>query len=241
MTDVAAVTAAKPAAARALRPRDAATMILFDLSSSEPKVLLGRRNERQVFMPGKYVFPGGRIDPCDRRMNVFGSLPPHVERQLLIRVQRPSPIKARALALAAIRELAEETGLLLGSREAGAPVAPTADWLMFEQAGVYPTLDNLHLIARAITPPGRVRRFDTRFFAADASQIAATIEGVTGPDAELTELVWAPIGEARMLDLPRVVSFALDHLQERLDQGLERDAPLPFYYQKGATFCCEKL
>src|SRR5204863_1967999 len=59
-----------PAKARALRPRDAATLIIVDNSSGEPRVLLGRRRLDMVFMPGRYVFPGGRVDPADKQIVV---------------------------------------------------------------------------------------------------------------------------------------------------------------------------
>jgi len=51
-----------------LRPRDSATLILIDCSGSVPKVLLGRRHERHRFLPGKFVFPGGRVEIKDRLM-----------------------------------------------------------------------------------------------------------------------------------------------------------------------------
>ena len=46
-------------------PRDAATLMLIDRSGAKPKVLLGRRHASHKFMPGKFVFPGGRIEPLD--------------------------------------------------------------------------------------------------------------------------------------------------------------------------------
>ena len=49
-----------------ITPKDASTLILLDRSGSEPKVLMGKRHDRHVFMPGAYVFPGGRVDPIDR-------------------------------------------------------------------------------------------------------------------------------------------------------------------------------
>ena len=51
-----------------LKPRDSATLILIDRAHAVPKVLLGRRHLRHRFMPGKFVFPGGRIEPSDRQM-----------------------------------------------------------------------------------------------------------------------------------------------------------------------------
>src|SRR5437588_8603023 len=97
-----------------VRPKDAATLILVDRTGAVPKVLLGKRHMRHKFMPGRYVFPGGRVDPADRRMPVARPLDPAALAHLMKRMQRPSAGKAQAFALAAIRETFEETGLLLG-------------------------------------------------------------------------------------------------------------------------------
>ena len=115
--------AAEPA--RALRPRDAATLILVERSErGGARVLMGKRHAGHRFMPGKFVFPGGRVEPEDRRMCVAGALDPIVEEKLNTRVRRPSPGFARALALAAIRETFEETGLAVGVGDYGAPENP---------------------------------------------------------------------------------------------------------------------
>ncbi|HXW25057.1 MAG TPA: NUDIX hydrolase, partial [Xanthobacteraceae bacterium] len=160
--------AARAATARSRRPKDAATLILIDRAGATPKVLLGKRHHGHVFLPGKFVFPGGRLEPHDRRAPVAGALDPHVEAKLMRLVQRPSRDKARALAVAAVREAFEETGLLIGRKVDGART-DAAD--PFAAAGVRPDLSELHFVARAVTPPGRPRRFDTRFFAADAALI----------------------------------------------------------------------
>ena len=104
-----------------LRPKDAATIILIDRSSAEPKVLMGRRHHGHKFMPSKFVFPGGRVDVSDRYVPVVGELDPRVEARLMQRLRRPSRIRARVLAVAAIREAFEETGILLGTRVATPP------------------------------------------------------------------------------------------------------------------------
>ena len=101
-----------------LRPRDAATIILIDRSGPELKVLMGRRHEGHKFMPGKFVFPGGRVDREDAYVPVAGQLDPQVASRLMTRLRRPSRIRPRVLAVAAIREAYEETGLLLGKRVA---------------------------------------------------------------------------------------------------------------------------
>jgi len=214
--------------------RDAGTLILIDRESGAPKVLMGRRHAASPFMPGKFVFPGGRVEAADGRVNVAGVYPAHVERRLQERVKRPSISRARAYGLAAIRELAEETGILVGDRDSGPFASPGSTWDAFAHAEVFPSLENLTLIARAITPTGRPRRFDARFFAADASAIGAQRDGVVTPEAELVELVWVTLDDARGLDLPNITAAVLNDLAERLDQGLERDMPVPFY-PKGSS------
>jgi 8-oxo-dGTP pyrophosphatase MutT (NUDIX family) len=212
-----------------LKPRDAATLILVDRSGDVPKVLLGKRHAGLKFMAGKYVFPGGRMEPGDRKMPVASDLDPHAGARLMRGVRRPSLAKARGLALAAIRETFEETGLLLGKKVDGLPAVPDGPWKAFAEAGILPDLEQLHFIVRAITPPRRPRRFDARFFAADATAIAHRVEGKVGPDAELVELVWMPIPEAKSLDMPTITQVALDELQSRVARGFGHDLPSPFY------------
>src|SRR6202140_190385 len=172
-----------------MRPRDAATMIIIHPPPAPPQVLLGRRHDGHKFMPGKFVFPGGRVEPIDRRMPSASAIEPRVEARLMQLMARPSAAKARGLMLAAIRETFEETGLLLGRKSRNPVRSPGGPWDAFAQAGVCPDLAAIHFVARAITPPGRSKRFDTRFFAVDAREIAARQDGVVGPDSELTELV----------------------------------------------------
>jgi 8-oxo-dGTP pyrophosphatase MutT (NUDIX family) len=211
------------------RPRDAATLILIDRSAHPPKVLLGRRHEKHVFMPGKFVFPGGRVEPQDRLMPFVNPLHPQAETWLMKQTARPSVGRARAFALAAIRETFEETGLLLGGKRADAPPVPGGPWEDFAKTGFYPDLGGIHFIARAITPPGRTRRFDARFFCADASAIVHRAENVIHADAELVELVWLPITDAKRIDMPGITGKVLDELQARSAAGLAHDLPVPIF------------
>jgi len=215
----------------ALRPRDAATLILVERSQRGPaRVLMGRRHDRHRFMPGKFVFPGGRVEPEDKRMAAAGALDAYVEEKLNARVRRPSPGFARALALAAIRETFEETGLAIGVSDYGAPEnPPPGAWTRFAATGVRPALNAIDFLARAITPPGRPRRFDARFLVVDARFIAGRIEGAVHSEAELVELVWTPLDEARRLDLPSITHAALDDLEQALEGGLDKRRPRPFY------------
>ena len=226
----------------AVKPRDASTLILVDRSASPPKVLLGQRHHSHKFMPGKFVFPGGRVETIDKQMAARAHLDPQMETRLINGTQRANAGRVRALVMAAIRETFEETGLLLGIPKENAPAAATDEaWATLAQSGVRPDLSDIHFVARATTPPGRPRRFDTRFFTADASAIRHRIEGVVGPDTELVALVWLPITEAKQLDMPAITKVALDELEARVKAGLTHDLPVPYYRMLRRRFRREML
>ncbi|MCA0276490.1 MAG: NUDIX hydrolase [Proteobacteria bacterium] len=211
-----------------LRPRDAATLILLDRSGNDVLVLMGRRHMKHAFMPGKFVFPGGRTDPADSRIRVADDLHPDEAAKLRAGIGRVSAARARAIALSAIRETYEEAGLLIGRR--GSFSTSKADWQGFAEHGVEPALARLRFIARAVTPPGRVRRFDTRFLSAWRSDVAVELpQG--GPTNELEELVWLPLDEAMAADIPAITQSVLGDLKQRLavDPDLTPGAEVPFY------------
>jgi 8-oxo-dGTP pyrophosphatase MutT (NUDIX family) len=220
------------------RPVDAATLILIDRTSATPKVLVGRRHDKVVFMPGKFVFPGGRVDTADGRVPVAAPIPKALEASLLKGSPKITAARARSLAVAAIREACEETGLCLGrvsqGKAQGKTAALSGPWKPFADSGLLPDPSGLFLIARAITPPGRVRRFDTRFFTADASTIAHRVDGVIHADAELVELVWVELGSKPLADLHPMTKNVLNELDKRLATGaLRHDADVPFYHFYG--------
>lgn len=210
------------------RPRDAGTLILIDRKGGDFLVLMGRRHTRHVFMPGKFVFPGGRTDPTDSRVSVTSRLHPREEAKLIAGSGRTSLARARAIALSAVRETYEEAGLLIGER--GQFKSGRAEWQAFAEHGVCPSLAGLRMIARAITPPGRVRRFDTRFLAAWRDSVAVELPD-GGPTNELQELMWLPIREAKVADIPDITRSILGELENRLaeDPELSPGGPTPFY------------
>ncbi len=128
-----------------MKPKDASTLILVDRAGSKPKVLMGRRNPKLKFMGGKFVFPGGRVDIADRSMSAFGALDERTEQALMKNAGRVTPSRARTLVLTAIRETFEETGILIGTKEAGGPDKVPAGWEAFAEHGVHPSLEALHL------------------------------------------------------------------------------------------------
>lgn len=225
-----------------MRPRDAATLIILDRSGPKPTVLMGRRHPGHVFMPGVFVFPGGRIELGDRHMPVAGVLHARGEAALAARVSRPPHHLGRGLALAAIRETYEETGLMLGTREHGAPeTAPEGTWTAFRDRGVLPDLEPLQLVARAITPPGRPKRFDTRFFAIDRTAVVEEVAGIVGPGSELSELAWFDLDAARALEIPAITKVVLKELDARLAAGFRHELPVPFYREVRRRFVREEL
>ncbi|MBX3447403.1 MAG: NUDIX hydrolase [Parvibaculaceae bacterium] len=217
---------------KAVRPRDASTLIIVRRDSATPQVLMGQRHANHKFMPNKFVFPGGRVDRADSRIRPAQDLREPVARRLMVRMSgKPSELRARALAMAAIRETFEETGLVIGKKMTAPQTSKHPDWADYFAQGVAPALGHLDFVARAITPPYRTRRFDTRFFIADAEAIQGDPMKVTG-SGELQGLHWLTIDDARGLDLPNITRVVLDELDERLSLAKAAQArrAVPFVY-----------
>ncbi len=223
------------AAGRAVRPRDAATLILVRNDGPTPQVLMGQRHASHKFMPNKFVFPGGRVDPADSRVKPAEGLRAEVAALLMARMRgTPSENRARALAMAAIRETFEETGLAVGRLLESPRSSKHKDWGAYFALGVSPALGALDFVARAITPPYRTRRFDTRFFIADAEHIHGDPAKVAG-SGELQGLHWIGIKEAEDLDLPNITRVVLSEIDQRLRQtkAAQRSRPVPFIHFRG--------
>ncbi len=224
-----------------IRPKDAATLLILDGKGDGTRVLMGRRHMRHTFMPGKFVFPGGRLDPSDSRIPVLSGYHPVVEAKLSDQLKGPkTAARVRAFALAAIRETFEEAGLFIGQRaEAEQALRLGRGFQDFAERGVMPDLSPLRMIARAITPPNRSRRFDTRFLAVPASAIADRLESGTGPSGELEDIAWLTLDEAGQMDeLPMITKRILTDLRERLahDPDLAPESPVPFYFYRSGDF-----
>ncbi len=219
------------------RPADAATLIVLDAAGTAPRLLMGKRSAKLKFMPGMFVFPGGRTEVDDIKVPVHARLRPEVEQQLQCGVVRPSTARAHRLALAAIRETFEETGLVIGVPGAAGPIAGDKVWSDYLATGHLPDLSQLTYLARAITPPRRPRRFDTRFFIVDAAAVAHSVGNVVGPDAELTELAWLTLEETKSQPLPAITRAILNEFEAALAKGtLGKSGAIPFYCQKHRRF-----
>ena len=185
----------------AQRVRDAATLIVLRHDQGPARILLGQRHAGHAFMPNRFVFPGGRLDPADCRHRPLRDLHPNVISKLMLRMRgRPTASRARGLAVAAVRETFEETGLLL----AASGTEPEISW-----GKIALDLSGLRYFARAITPPGRSRRFDSRFFIADARSIANLDRPWHGGSGELLTPRWFTFAEAQALDLPGITRDVL--------------------------------
>jgi 8-oxo-dGTP pyrophosphatase MutT (NUDIX family) len=215
---------------RAVRPRDAATLIIVRQDGNEPSVLLGKRAASHKFMPNKFVFPGGKVDPGDSRIRPPHDLHPEVLRRLS---KGCSEARARALALAAIRETYEETGLILGEPDTPTLKSRSRHWANFLQHDINPRLDILHFIARAITPPYRSRRFDARFFMVDAQHIQSDLHERPEGSGELLDLHWVAISRAQEMDqLPHITRAVLQELDRRLSEGCGPEVEGPFVHTR---------
>ncbi len=214
-------------------PRHAATLILIRDSDDGPKVLMGQRGKGASFMPSKFVFPGGALDLSDR------ALAPKfdVNEECLNRLTTRSPedISPQALALAAIRETWEETGLPLAHHrpeDAKGFSSDDKDWQSFFSAGYVPATDALTFIFRAITPPSRSKRFDARFFMVRADVVQGDPDDLARASGELTHLSWLTLAEARKLDLPFVTEVVLAEVEARLSlPDIQRS--VPFFHHDG--------
>ena len=136
--------------------------------------------------------------------------------------------KARGLALAAVRETFEETGLMVGERTSANPRTRSHGWARFFSHGIVPRLEKLEFIARAVTPPGRPRRFDARFFMADAEDIAGSLEAGEA-SGELLTPVWLTLTEARQARVLPITRCVLAEVEARLAGDGAPSRPVPFY------------
>ena len=187
---------------------------------------MGQRGAGAAFMPSKYVFPGGAVDPADDQVALAALPDAATLRRLSLQSDGPAPT---ALVAAAIRELWEETGLALAT---AAPFVPPPDsgedWARLAALGLCPDAAALRFVFRAVTPPGRIRRFDARFFLAPAGALAQDSHSASG---ELSHLHWIGLGDARTLDLPFITEVVLAEVADLLGGG--DDSGVPFFDNRG--------
>ncbi len=176
---------------------------------------MGQRHRSHKFLPQRYVFPGGRVDPTDARVRAGTPIAGEVE-ELLTRTATPA--RARALMAAAVRETFEEAGLTIGvpDPEPGRPVP--GNWRPFFDLGLAPSFEHIDYVARAVTPHWRTIRFNARFFMVDHRHVSGDLAG----SGELLDLTYVPLPETADLELSLVTLRVL-----QLVEDLARHPPAP--------------
>jgi 8-oxo-dGTP pyrophosphatase MutT (NUDIX family) len=202
-----------------VRPRDAASLILLRGEGEALEVLAGRRPLNVKFMPGVYVFPGGAIDPPDRIAWSVETGPEALGPKLI------------RSARAALRETWEEAGVLIGrpgGRTTAQPARAPIEQAYIEQ-GLMAAMDVLTYVGRAITPSHSFRRFNTRFFLGDGSDV----HGEPVASEELEDVGWHPVGHEAFASFRDVTRFMLARAIALRQGTASGEAPL-FYWAKNA-------
>ncbi|MBN2906116.1 MAG: DNA mismatch repair protein MutT, partial [Rhodobacteraceae bacterium] len=171
-----------------------------------------------------FVFPGGAVDAADAQVPLAHPVTPTCDARLRAQAD---PAQASALVAAGIRELWEETGLILGQPGQWAGPAPRG-WRGFADSGHLPSAQGLNFIFRAITPPGRPRRFDARFFLVEAGAVANDLDDFSRAEDELSHLQWIPLPQVRAFNLPFITEVVLAEVAGLLRAGLP-PASVPFF------------
>jgi len=206
-------------ATKTVKPRDAASLVFVDDRGTEPLILMGKRHAKMKFIPDAFVFPGGKLDPHDHDARPATPLGRHSH----LEHTGASKTKTIALAMAAVRETFEETGLLLAEKGDVGNVAAGETWGQFRDLGLAPALHQISFMARAITPTNSPIRFHARFFRAPGAALTGKLQG----SGELDELDWYPLSEALKLPIIDVTEFVLTELK-REAEGIARAQP-PLY------------
>lgn len=212
----------------ALTPRDAGSVIVVAMNGETPRLLMGRRAVSHVFMPGRAVFPGGRVERCDlAAAQNFSLRDEALARLSALTARRFDDRRAIAVALAAIRETWEETGVMI-ARPGAFEDAP-GPWRAFADKGLRPDPTSLIPLARAITPPGHPRRYDARFFVTSDASIAH--REPAPPTDEFDHVEWHTLDSLEDLPLADITRQIIKDLHQRIVDGSWHRVPptIPFY------------
>ncbi len=231
-------------------PRDAASLLLIDRREVPYKLLMGLRHQKSTFMPDVYVFPGGGLDDQDielakslledfslGRLNQFGwfasrlnSDPSRKEPESNV---HGMALHGMALALCGLRELFEETGLHLTSSNQLQGIEKGAH--PFAEQDLEQIFNSFIFLSRAITPPGRKKRYDTRFFIHDYRD---AIMSHFHKDDELSDTRWVTFDEAIQLKIHPMTRVILEDLHDYLSKGTSftQPASVAFYHYEGTAF-----
>ena len=213
--------------------RDAASVVLVRDRLTNPRFLAGQRGDNAVFMPGKFVFPGGSVDPVDESVRLLGTPGPVCMERLQ---RRSGAIPSVSILRCAVREVWEETGLRLAERVPDGSKAGTVPpgWRKFCAPAWLPSAEGLVFFYRAITPPGLSRRFDARFFFGDVDVIplVGDPDDFQGASGELANLQWVSLNEVASFDFPSITRMVIEELRRVIGLGGQPAARLPFRYEE---------
>lgn len=197
-----------------MTPRDAASLILHrstnTANGAKLEILLGRRPTKSSFMPDVYVFPGGGVELADSRARPATDLRKEYAANMAV---SNSFARARTIALAAVRETFEETGLIIG-HESPHQTSKHSSWNFLVQKNAAADLAILRYIGRAITPTTRSIRFHARFFSCDTQLIQGFESQQLIGNGELLDLQWVDIGATEKLPLRPVTQYMMMQLQK---------------------------
>ena len=203
--------------------RNAATVIVVRNKYDNPSVLMGQRGVNAAFMPSKFVFPGGAVDDQDLAIDIKKSINAVCKKRLLKENENG---RWSALVAAAIRELFEETGQIIGIEQEW-PEPPNS-WRDFAKTGSVPEASHMSFVFRAITPPGRPRRFDARFFLIQAQEHKTNLDDISKASDELSHLQWIPLTDTKNFDLPFITQVVLAEVSGNLKNS-GPPAQVPFF------------
>ena len=203
--------------------RNAATVIVVRNKFENPSVLMGQRGVNAAFMPSKFVFPGGAVDDQDLSIDIKKSIN-EVCKNRLLKENENGPWNA--LVAAAIRELFEETGQIIGVEQEW--LEPPSSWRGFAKTGYVPDASHMSFVFRAITPPGRPRRFDARFFLIQAEELQTNLDDFSMASDELSHLQWIPLKDTKNFDLPFITQVVLAEITGNLPKS-GPPARVPFF------------
>ncbi len=207
--------------------KNAATVVIRRVKNGKPYILMGQRSKNAVFMPNKFVFPGGAIDEQDKEVKLAFEL----EDKLIYKLAfSANNIEPKAIIAGAIREVWEETGLrIVGQKKvSGEYNTRLSEWKSFSALGLLPNPTGIEFFFRAITPPGRPRRFDARFFICDSNEILGNLDDFSQASTELTHLQWIDLDFVNELELPFITEIVLAEVASREERG-ENPEGIPFF------------
>jgi 8-oxo-dGTP pyrophosphatase MutT (NUDIX family) len=210
--------------------RDAATVVVIRKHERQYKVLMGQRGKKAIFMPNKFVFPGGAYEETDSQVPMSSPLSKRDQELLSLDVTKNIGL---GLAATVIRELWEETGLELAEpyKWEGPPVP---GWEIFHRQDTCPKASELTFFFRAITPVGRPRRFDARFFLCNSEAIRNDLDDFSRSSSELSHLQWIEIEESQNLDLPIITRIVLREVSRFIADGANTYG-VPFYNEGSSS------